>query len=158
MIAMGRHSAPDDDEPEAGVVDVADDAVAGDRLDTAVDDEPPGRHAVPVAATPPAPDPPATGTAAPGTAAGTAPDRAPAGTRADLALLRSSPAVRAQSVAAVLVPLGLYAIVLAVLGRFDAFLTWVWIPIIVAGVLFGLMLDLADRRRKKAAPQDDRHT
>lgn len=72
-------------------------------------------------------------------------DRPPTGTRADLALLRTHPGLRARAAAAVLAPFVLYVIVLALLARFDQALLWVWIPIIVAGVAFGLVLDLAQR-------------
>ena len=40
----------------------------------------------------------------------------------------------------------LYVLVLAVLGRLDVFLPWVWIPVIVAGVAFGAVLDLGVRQ------------
>ena len=76
-------------------------------------------------------------------------DRPATGTRADLALLRTHPGLRARAAAAVLTPFVLYVIVLAVLGRFDQALLWVWIPIILAGVAFGLVLDLAQRARDR---------
>lgn len=50
--------------------------------------------------------------------------------------------MRIRAALAVLAPFALYVLVLAVLGRLDVFLPWVWIPVIVAGVAFGAVLDL----------------
>lgn len=77
--------------------------------------------------------------------AGPPPDRAPHGTHADLQLLRENPAVRARCIAAALVPFVLYTVVLVTIGRADIYLVWVWIPIVLAGVLVGTILDLGYR-------------
>jgi hypothetical protein len=76
-------------------------------------------------------------------AVSTAPAR---GTNADLHLLRDSAALRARCTAAIVVPFALFVAVLLVAGRIDEFLLWVWIPTVIAGVLFGLFLDLAHRK------------
>lgn len=71
-----------------------------------------------------------------------APARKPSGMHADLALLRANRRLRVRAIAAVLAPFALYVLTLAVLGRLDVLLLWVWIPVIVAGVSFGAVLDL----------------
>jgi hypothetical protein len=64
----------------------------------------------------------------------------------DLALLRSRPDVRNRVIAAVVVPFVLYVAVMLVLGAPPArYLIWIWIPLISAGVLAGLILDAAHR-------------
>jgi hypothetical protein len=79
-----------------------------------------------------------------------------AGTSADLQLLRADRALRARAAAAAIVPLFLYVIVMVVIARFDAFLIWVWIPVVLAGVLVGALLDRAHARsaRLSEAPPD----
>jgi hypothetical protein len=67
-------------------------------------------------------------------------------TRMDLRLLGQDAALRARAAAALLVPFVLYTVVLAVIGRFGVYLFWIWIPAILAGVLFGAQLDAAVRR------------
>jgi hypothetical protein len=71
------------------------------------------------------------------------------GTATDLRMLRENPAVRARCIAAAVVPFLLYSVVMIVLGRAGAFLLWVWIPIVVAGVLVGAMLDLGQRHPRE---------
>lgn len=71
------------------------------------------------------------------------------GTATDLRLLRENPAVRARCVAAAIAPFLLYSVVMIVLGRAAAFLLWVWIPIVVAGILVGAMLDLGQRHLRE---------
>jgi hypothetical protein len=70
------------------------------------------------------------------------------GTRADLRLLRETPALRARCAAAVIVPFLLYTILMVVIHRVDAYLLWVWIPTVTAGVAVGTLLDLAHRRAR----------
>lgn len=73
------------------------------------------------------------------------------GTGADLELLRSDRTLRARAAAAAVVPLFVYVIVMVVIRRFDAFLIWVWVPVVLAGVLVGAMLDRAHARRARSA-------
>ncbi len=70
--------------------------------------------------------------------------------RGDLRLLRENPSLRARAVAALLLPFILYTVVLVVVSRLDAYLFWIWIPAIVAGVLFGAQLDAAVKRAAAA--------
>ena len=42
----------------------------------------------------------------------------------------------------------LYAVGLIAVGRTELFLLWVWIPIVVAGVLVGAILDLGYRNKR----------
>lgn len=72
-------------------------------------------------------------------------------TRADLRLLRHNPAVRAQAIGAVIATFLVYTLVMIVLGRTTDYLVWLWAPIVAAGVLVGLVLDLAHRRIDKQA-------
>jgi hypothetical protein len=73
-------------------------------------------------------------------------------TQADLRVLRENSAVRARSIAAVLVSFLLYTVVMIVIARTDVYLLWIWIPIVVAGVLVGVVLDLAHRSPKGSEP------
>jgi hypothetical protein len=108
-----------------------------------VEDE---RLPVPVSLTKPAPSPALDPAPADATApAGIAKERP---TRVDLRLLRQDGALRARAAAALLVPFVLYTVVLTIIGRFDAYLFWIWIPAILAGVLFGAQLDAAVGRAK----------
>jgi hypothetical protein len=54
--------------------------------------------------------------------------------------------VRNRAIAAVLAPFVVYAVVMVVIGRTNVFLIWLWIPVILAGVLMGLILDLGHKR------------
>lgn len=65
----------------------------------------------------------------------------------DLVLLRTDPAARARVIAAVVVPFVLYVGVLLVIGSLDlrTALIWIWVPLISAGIVAGLILDLAHR-------------
>jgi ABC-type transport system involved in cytochrome c biogenesis permease subunit len=68
-------------------------------------------------------------------------------TAADLALLRRHPAVRNRVLGAVLVPFVLYAaLLLAVGAKGVTYLLWIWIPLVSAGVLAGLLLDRAHKQ------------
>lgn len=88
---MGRHSAPDDDEPAVAPV-------------------PPG------------------------------------GSRSDLHLLRTQHGLRAQCLAALIVPFLLYSLVLVVISRTDVYLIFLWMPTVIAGATVGHLLDRAHRR------------
>jgi len=115
---MGRHSAPeDDDEPSDAAVTA-----------TATVEAAPGRHESADADG----DTPTT-------------SRTGSGTHEDLRLLRERPALRARCAAAVIVPFLLYTAVLAVIGRADVYLLWVWIPTVTAGIAVGAFLDAAHR-------------
>jgi hypothetical protein len=135
---MGRHSLPDDDEPADGA------QLAAAQLE--LDDEPRGRHSW---------RPGAESVAE----AGPVPAGKASGTRADFALLRAERALRVRACVAVLAPFAVYVLVLAVLGRLDVLVLWVWIPVIVAGVAFGAVLDAGYRKsarsRRAAAKADD---
>jgi hypothetical protein len=72
-------------------------------------------------------------------------------TQADLRVLRENSAVRARSIAGVLVSFLLYTVVMIVIGQTAMYLLWIWIPIVVAGVLVGVVLDLAHRQPKDSA-------
>lgn len=68
-------------------------------------------------------------------------------TAADLALLREHPEVRNRVIAAALVPFVLYVVVLLVVGAAGVrYLLWLWVPMVTAGVLAGLILDRAHRK------------
>jgi hypothetical protein len=68
-------------------------------------------------------------------------------TAADFALVRAHGDVRARVLAAVLVPFVVYTVAMAVLGKLDrSYLLWIWAPLISAGVLVGLFLDLGHRK------------
>ena len=121
---MGRHSRPDETD---------------DPVETAVDDEPRGRHARPLPTPRPAP-------AAAGPEVARGPARRSRGTRSDLLLARRHPDVRNRCVAAIVVPFVLYLALLALLDRTALFGMWIWVPIIAAGVLLGAMLDQAHKR------------
>jgi hypothetical protein len=137
---VGRHSAPDEPEdgPEDGAV----------RADVAEPTGTQGRHY--------APEPDDT---QPGKANGTQPDARPEprrerATQADLRLLREHPALRAQCIAAALVPFVVYTVVLFALARAHIYVLWLWAPIIAAGVLVGVVLDVAHRRLPPAQPAE----
>jgi hypothetical protein len=138
-----RHAAPDADLLDTDVIDpelverVAD-APPYNVVDAeVVEDEIRTEAAAEVAPPRPAPHP--------DVAPAPAPKRERAG-RADLRLLRENPALRARCVAAVVLPFVLYTIVLVVISRMDVYLFWIWIPAILAGVLFGAQLDVAAKR------------
>jgi hypothetical protein len=143
---MGRHSAPgdaDEDEEAAVLALMAELEARAGRA---------GRHSSPSDDdAPAAPAPASVSPAATGSAHLTlTPAQTARGTNADLALLRSSPALRAQCIAAVVVPFGIFFATLVALGHLGDFLLWIWVPTVVAGVLVGLFLDLAHRRTERA--------
>jgi hypothetical protein len=130
---MGRHSAPDDDEPSAAPTNSAVDLargrheIADDEADTVIlprveSSKPPAESKKPPAES---------------------------GTHGDLRLLRERPALRARCAAAAIVPFLLYTAVLAVIGRADIYLLWVWIPTVTAGIAVGGFLDAAHRHDRK---------
>ena len=73
------------------------------------------------------------------------------GTHGDLRLLRERPALRARCAAAAIVPFLLYTAVLAVIGRADIYLLWVWIPTVTAGIAVGGFLDAAHRHDRQTS-------
>lgn len=79
--------------------------------------------------------------------------RAESGTHGDLRLLRERPALRARCAAAAIVPFLLFTAVLAVIGRADIYLLWVWIPTVTAGIAVGGFLDAAHRQDRN--PSDE---
>lgn len=147
---MGRHSAADEDEDAAAA------AIAGPPVGRPT---PRGRHAQPeteradiAAEGADAPDAVQAAEApAPDSAAAPRPElsagkRAAQSSAADLALLRSHSDVRARCVAAVVVPFVLYSAIMYLIDALDLYLLWVWIPLVLAGVLAGSILDSAHRR------------
>lgn len=134
---MGRHSAPEDDETSAAAADVA----------TAVDvDGGHGRHEI-------ADDEADTAALPRIEPAPAGPPRGESGTHGDLRLLRERPALRARCAAAAIVPFLLYTAVLAVIGRPDIYLLWVWIPTVTAGIAVGGFLDAAHRHDRKQSAE-----
>ena len=80
------------------------------------------------------------------------PARGTQSTAADLELLRRHPDLRARVIAAVVVPFVLFAAVLLLIRAPAAqYLVFIWIPLVSAGVLAGLLLDVAHRRRTSDA-------
>lgn len=76
-------------------------------------------------------------------------------TRADLRMLRNNRAVRLQCFLVVLIAFGGYTAVMLGLGRgSNSYLRWIWIPIVLSGVLVGACLDLAHRRAARRADAD----
>jgi hypothetical protein len=168
---MGRHSAPDDpeadsaesavvatvqlDAAQAGRHSRSDAPEAAEAPEAEVDDAHTQRIAIisvepeaapsdtdilpRVPAEPAAPEPETA-----------KPARRESGTRADLRLLRQNSAVRAQAIGAVIVSFLLYTVIMVVLGRTGSYLPWLFVPIVVAGFLVGLVLDLAHRRAGKS--------
>jgi hypothetical protein len=169
---VGRHSAPDDDgdllvEPvtettarprprprhaatntdlvhtdviDPEVVERVPDAAPRNVVDADVVED--DLHTEPVAAIAPprpAPEPEAD-------AAGSGAAKRERAGRADLRLLRESSSLRARAIAGLVLPFILYTIVLVVISRVDVYLFWIWIPAILAGVLFGAQLDAAAKR------------
>lgn len=74
------------------------------------------------------------------------------GTAADIALLREHSDVRARVIAALIVPFVLYSVVMYLARWMHMYFIWVWIPLVTAGVLAGLLLDAAHRRYKERNP------
>lgn len=72
---------------------------------------------------------------------------------ADLHLVRSHRGVLALCAAAVVLPFVVEIVVLVLLGTVDghSVLVWLWAPLVVAGVLLGVTLDIAHRRYAAAA-------
>jgi hypothetical protein len=143
---MAAHPAPGEDE-DRGLADLGqmfedEDGWQGPRVDPA----PAAQRAEPAAQ----PAQPAGAVAEPGSPeTPAAAPRRPRGTAADLRLLRSSSAVRARAIAAVVVPFVLYVLVMVVIGRGDRFVLFLWAPILVAGVLVGAVLDLGHRDARR---------
>jgi hypothetical protein len=57
--------------------------------------------------------------------------------------------VRWRCLAAVLVSFALYTLVMLAIGRMGSYAYWIWIPIVLSGVLVGTVLDWAHRRTKR---------
>ena len=66
-------------------------------------------------------------------------------TRADLDLLRTDMTVRVRAIGAVVTAFAVYSAIMLGAGRASSYAIWVWIPIVVAGVLVGAVLDLGHR-------------
>ena len=76
-------------------------------------------------------------------------------TQADLRLLRTSSALRAQCIAAVVAAFALYTLVMAIIGHLSDYAVFIFVPIVVSGVLLGVVLDLAHRRASRPPPPDE---
>ena len=72
-------------------------------------------------------------------------------------MLRSDAALRNRVIAGVVLPFALLAIVLVSIGKIGSYVSWIWIPLILAGVLAGVLLDGAHKRMQRAnvASADD---
>jgi len=90
-------------------------------------------------------------------AASTSPPKPPRGaqsTGADLALIRQHPELRNRVLGAALAPFVVYAAVLLLLSAKGVqYLLWIWIPMVTAGVLIGLVLDAGHKRYPKAGAE-----
>jgi hypothetical protein len=155
---MGRHSAPEEEPDPSDAPTVVLEAVPATRparhLSAADDEEAetaeaaarPGAEETAVA------DDRTGETAAAEVERGDRPTPAPrpeGATHADLRLLRENPALRARCAAAVVIPFVLYTVVMIVLGGTAAYLVWVWVPTVLAGVTVGTFLDVAHRRENQ---------
>jgi hypothetical protein len=77
-------------------------------------------------------------------------------TAADLELIRRHPEVRNRILGAVLAPFVVYLAVMLLLGASGVqYLLWIWIPLVTAGVLAGLILDSAHRRAAPESPPEN---
>lgn len=154
---MGRHSAPDDDaaEPAASVESAVAVVTSVRGRHARVDDDPVATDdtakiaRIDLDVVPDAPT--ETLLAATGRADldEAAPKKKPRerATAADVALVRQHADVRARVIAAVLVPFAIYTAALAAIGKLDrSYLLWIWIPLISAGLLVGLFLDMGHRK------------
>jgi len=149
----GRHSQTEDDDEPVAIAPAAPVVLTkprpGPDVDALPTDPLPPTDTAPTAPLPPvdaAPtEPLARVEAAPPSPAAAA-DRGPSPTARDLALLRTHPDVRNRAIAALIVPFVAYAVVMVVTGRSGDLLVWIWTPLILAGVLVGLMLDLGHKR------------
>jgi hypothetical protein len=137
--ARGRHARTDDDDQTSAVEDTAKIARVDPFVDTAETALPPtdGGQSV----TEPLAEP-----------AGEPQRKRPRerSTAADLALFREHSDVRARVIAALLVPFAVYTAALAAMGKLDrTYLLWIWIPLVTAGILVGLFLDLGHRKYRR---------
>jgi hypothetical protein len=154
---VGRHSAPDDDSADsvetaqtpAAVAVVTPTRGRHSRADS--EDQPALDDTVKIARVE-APLDTSTAVVDRPVAAGTAAEQTKARSRgrstaADVALVRQHADVRARVLAALLVPFAVYTAAMAAIGKLDrSYLLWIWIPLITAGVLVGLFLDLGHRK------------
>ena len=65
--------------------------------------------------------------------------------QADLRMLRDDGALRVRCLAGVLIAFAAYTVVMFSIGQTHVYLFWIWIPIVVSGILVGALLDLAHR-------------
>lgn len=82
--------------------------------------------------------------------------RGESNTRADLRMLRHNRALRLQCLLVVVIAFGAYtAVMLGLHHSGDTYLRWIWIPIVLSGVLVGACLDLAHRRAARQSASAD---
>lgn len=79
-----------------------------------------------------------------------APRKQESSTQADLRILREDAGVRWLVLGAVVVAFGIYTLVMLAFGKLADYAYWVWIPIVLSGVLIGAVLDWAHRQAKRA--------
>ena len=172
---MGRHSAPDDDDEtdiivaartgdslsrpgrHARAADETEAVSAHDTESAATQETAPRRAADEAAATretapPGAADAAAATRQAPEAESAAAVGKVNRSTAADLALLRARADVRARVIAAILVPLILYTLVMYLAEALDGYFLWIWVPLVTAGVVAGGILDAAHRTREGGGP------
>ena len=83
--------------------------------------------------------------------------RSESNTRADLRMLRHNRALRLQCLLVVVIAFGAYtAVMLGVHDTSETYLRWIWIPIVLSGVLVGACLDLAHRRAARQSASASR--
>ena len=82
--------------------------------------------------------------------------RGESNTRADLRMLRHNRALRLQCLLVVVIAFGAYtAVMLGMHHTSNTYLRWIWIPIVLSGVLVGACLDLAHRRAARQSASAD---
>lgn len=131
---MGRHSAPDPQKDGAAPVEVSE-TLGPEALGL----ETPG------SGTP--------GSEVPGSDAPTGRASSSAlapGSRGDLQLLRADGGLRLRCAGAVVLTFLIYTAVLILMGRSDVYVIWLWIPIVVSGVVIGGLLDHAHGARDRS--------
>jgi hypothetical protein len=70
------------------------------------------------------------------------------GTAADWKLIRDHADVRNRCLAALLAPYLVYTVAMLLIGQMDAYLIWVFLPTVTAGLLIGATLDHAHKRHQ----------
>jgi hypothetical protein len=148
--SRGRHSSGDEREASVSIAEAVPEALVKPRPSPVTDTAP----TVPIPAAAPEEAIFSTQPIPPVEAPTAEPEPEPSPTARDFALFREHSDVRNRAIAAVLMPFVVYAVVMVVIGRTDVFLIWIWIPLILAGVLMGLILDLGHKRYRASGSAD----